>query len=122
MNIDESAMQAVIAKAVLESITPEARTELLEGAIKHLLTKPPKTTSYGADRESPLREIFQSQVRTVADQLIREQLSNDPDFKAKVSALWADIVKATFDNEDRRNGMVDKISTAIGDALSRDRY
>ena len=89
LNINESVLEGVIAKAVIESITPEQRDKMLAGVIDSLLAKPkqnePGYRSYGNNR-SNLEVAVEQAVFSTALKIMREELENDPRVRDGVKA------------------------------------
>jgi hypothetical protein len=100
MNIDipKDALTAVIHKAIFDSLAPETRDKLLEGAIKQMLEVP--ATTYGP-KESLLQQIFTSECTKVVRELVATQLANDPKVREVLSNLVTSaLTKAIVEKHD----------------------
>lgn len=111
-NLDPETLSALVQKAVLDMITPENRDELIEGAIKHLMTTPTRTNQFsGAPTRSPLTEAFEGAVHAAAVKYVREAIEADPKvaeaIRAVVHPLVADLCADNYDG----------LPQAIGDAF-----
>lgn len=75
IQLDPVALREATAQAIMGTLTPEVRDNVLRGAISNLLS--PSTDSW--DRgQSPLTKAFSQAVEQVAHQLAREHVQNDP--------------------------------------------
>jgi hypothetical protein len=119
VKLNDDNMKDIIAKAVLDTLTPEARTELLSTAVKSLLTIP-NSSGYG-QRKSPLQEAFNSAIQEVAHQIAREQLVGNTEVKAKIEQMIADAW-AKLTNDENYSQMVERVTSALGRGLTGDRY
>ena len=123
VKIDQDAMQALVAKAVFDGMTPDKREALLTGAIKSLMETPRgNDRNYFGEKTSPLQTAFNRAVETVAMQHAVEFLSNDADFQTRLKSLFADVANSLFAEGDARSELVRSISLLIRTALTKDRY
>lgn len=114
-------MKAAVVKVIYDSIDEESRKKMLEDAIQSLLTVKKKDL-YGRDNgESPLSEMFANGVFTVAQQVIREKMQNDPELRRKIETLYAEAFNRIFEAE--REATITRMAQNISNALSdlRDR-
>jgi hypothetical protein len=118
VRLDDNNMKDIIAKAVLDTLTPEARAELLSNAVKSLLSIP---TGNSYDRKSPLQSAFDSAIREVAGQIAREQIVGNTEIKAKIEQMIADAW-AKLVNDENYSNMVEKVAGAIERGITGDRY
>lgn len=119
LRVNDDAMKSLVAKAIVDSLTPETREKLIGDAVTQTLTKPEQSGSY-SEKRSPLQRAFDYAVSAEAERYAREHLANDGAFKAQVEALFADVAKKLF--EDNRDDLVSSIATIIRNALTKDRY
>lgn len=121
ITVDAEAMQSLVAKAIIDSMTPEKRNELIENAIKTVLATPRKQNSWDPDR-SPLQLAFNEAVRICTDKMARDIIAEDVTFQAKLKELFADVAAQLFERD--RDDLVDKIADAFASSLKKiaDRY
>ena len=113
-------MEALVAKAIIDGLTPEQRTEMITTAIKQVLAKPVNQNSWG-DKRSELQLAFDRAVTTVANNIATDMIKNDEAFKAQIKSLFVDVSEKLFSSE-RRDEMASNIAGVIEKALTRDRY
>ena len=118
VKLNDENMKDIIAKAVLDSMTPESRTEMIQAAIKSLLTKPVGNTY---DKKSPIQEAFDSAVRQVANQIAREQIIGNMEISSAITALIAEAWGKLI-NDENRSALIDKLVSALEKGLTGDRY
>lgn len=121
LRVDEAGMKAVIAKAILDTLTPEAREQLITNAIKETLTVPQSSGGYGRKERSPLQQAFDSAVYDAANRFAAQTLTNDPAFNEQLKGLFADVANKLFASETREE-LVSAIASTIRSALAKDRY
>ncbi len=120
IKLDEPAMQALMVKAVMDSLTPERRDEMISQALVYLVKQPEKG-SYGTQQPSPLMTAFRYAAETVVNKIAREELENDGEFKKQLESLFSDVTKKLFADEVRET-MVTKICELVVSGLKGDRY
>jgi len=120
MNIDETALKTIVAKAIFDGITPEQRQALLTKAINSLLTVPPATVFGSAPKTTPLQDIFENEVRILARDLIKERFKTDPNLPQLVGAIVTKAVAAMSADDNVAREIAHAISRALERANSRD--
>jgi hypothetical protein len=119
VKLSDDNMKDIIAKAVIDTLTPESRDELIKTAIKELLTVP-NGTGYG-QRKSPLQEAFDAAVRQVAREVAREQIVGNElmasEIKGMVTEAWAKLT-----TDEHRTKTVERLVDALEKGLTGDRY
>lgn len=121
MNLNDENLKSIVAKAIIDSITPESREKLIQDSITSILTSEETTSAYGRTKsKSPLQKAFDESVITYAQKYANEILENDQDFKSKIEILFQEVSKKLF--EDQREELVDGIVRMIRNALTKDRY
>lgn len=121
IKLDQEQMTTVVSAAILKSIDEDQRNVLIEGAIKHLLTRPPSNNGYGSNqRESPLMDAFNSAAAHVAHKLAEEMISGDETLKGKIKSLISDAFEKVF--TESREKTVGKIADAIVAGMHSDKY
>jgi hypothetical protein len=122
MNLTDVNLEPIVAKAILDTLTPEAREAILQAAVKDLITKPTGGMgSYDRDRKSPLQEAFNSAVRSQAEKFAREQLAADGEFQAQVKGLFAEVAERLFTG-DKREALISDLAEKMARAMVGDRY
>ena len=123
VRLDHDAMQALVAKAVFDGLTPEKREDLIQGAIRSLLETPKSNErNYYGSKVAPIQEAFNRAVETVAMQHATRVLSEDPEFQARLQKLFADVAAKLFEEGESRYELVSGIANIIRNALTKDRY
>lgn len=125
LKLDHDAMQALVAKALFDSFTPEKREELLQSAIKAILAVPPagQTNFYG-DKKSVFQSAFENAAHATARTVIADHLAKDEGFSVKVKEVIAEATERAFNIEGGgREKMIEAISNAIIAGLQpKERY
>jgi len=115
LKLDGEAMQALVAKTIVDSFTPEKRDELIQNAIKAILEAPKggQTNIYGK-KDSVFQSAFENAAAAAANRIIFDQLTNSAVFAAQVKALIAEATEHAFNVE---GGGREKMVHAISDAI-----
>jgi hypothetical protein len=113
MQLDDTALKTVVAKAIFDGITPEQRQTLLTNAINSLLTAP-TVDRYGAKNPaSPLQEIFSIEVRYIARDLVQAEFKTNEALKATVAGIVTKTIAALSTNDEVANQMAALIARAL---------
>lgn len=119
MNLDNEAMKTVMAKAVLDSMTDDARDELITKAITDYVSKSDKG-NYGSNK-TPLEEAFEFATRDIARGVIKEKLEDDA-FKEPLEKAISEALKKAF-NSENKGKLIDNMADAVVAAFRvEDRY
>ena len=118
INISDVQMQAIIAKSIMDNITPENRDEIMRSALAEIMT--PQKDPYNRSKNSPLQQAFVNAAENVANKIAREKLEEDEAFKKEIENLFNEVSKRLFADE-VREVLIDKICSAVKDGLS-ERY
>jgi len=119
IKIDDSQLKDMIAKAVIDSLTPESRTELITNAVKMLLGR---KTGNAYDSRSELQVAFDNAVRNVAHEIALEHVKQ-PEMMEAINKIVAEAVKRALNlDSDAFNAMADKMADAIRRAITGERY
>lgn len=117
VKIDDAAMKELVAKAVFDKITPEQRDELLQSAIVTLITER-KRYPHDTKKSTPLGELFERAVQSIADELIKEDLKQDAKFKEQLVKLYHDAWDRIFDTDSEvREKIIDRLSVVFSEVL-----
>lgn len=113
LRLDDENMKALIAKAIMDTLTVERREELLKASIVKLLeTK--RGNTY--DGRSELQIAFDYAVVSVAQQVAFKELAEDGGLKEKVRALMVDAWDRMAGGESREK-LVQKVAEGMERAL-----
>jgi hypothetical protein len=119
IKIDDSQLKDMIAKAVIDSLTPESRVELITNAVKQLLAR---KTGNAYDSRSELQVAFDNAVRDVAREIALEHMRS-ADMRAAIDKIVAEAVKRALNlDSDAFNAMADKMADQIRRAITGERY
>lgn len=121
LNLNDDALQALVSKAIVDTLTPEMRVNLITSAVKDTLQKAESSNGYNSDRRSPLQRAFDNACRVEAERFAREQLEKDPVFQEQLQGLFKDVAAKLFD-EQNRDELVSAMADNIRKALTKDRY
>lgn len=102
--------------AILNTMTPEAKNELLTNSIAKLL-EPAQGREYGYDKRTQLQAAFDQACFQTVQQLFREALTTDPVIRQKLDAL----IKATLSKmlEASTDDLANVMASAFRDALMK---
>ena len=115
MDLNDS-MKGVVSKAILDSFTLKKQKELIQEAIKDLLTSKRKYPgTHNAEETTPIGEIFERAVFEVARELVTADLEKNEAFKAEVRQLYQDAWRKTID--ENREKLISALSDAMGNAM-----
>lgn len=117
LRVDDDAMKALVAKSIVDGLTPEMREKLIKDAITNLLTK----GSDGYSKKAPIEQAFNNAVEQEARRYAGEVLTSDPKFQQQLQSLFADVAAKLFATE-TRDDLVAGIAQTITRALTKDRY
>lgn len=118
VNLDNDALKTVLAKAVLDTLTPEKKDELISAALKELIAVPPKPAGpYGYNKErSKLEELFDATCADVARGIVREEM-NKPENADKIRDLVTRAWEKFLKDEARVEKAVSRMSDALVSAM-----
>lgn len=117
LKVTEEQMHQLISVALLQTLTPEKRDELITGAIQALLAK---NVGSAYDKRSELQRLFEQECTNVARLIIREHIESDPSAMANVRSVAIEAFEKTFTGENRA-AVVDRAADAISGAMFQDR-
>jgi hypothetical protein len=116
--LDADMMSKLFQQAVLESLTPVKREEIIAQAIKKLFE--PDNSSYGR-KTSPLEDIFQQASQAVARQVVAAELEK-PENKAAIQAMVVEAFQKMITDTARREKAVERMADALTAALVDKEY
>lgn len=116
IQLDPVALREATAQAIMGILTPEIKAQLIETAIRALLT--PSTNSWERGK-SPIEVAFNDAVIHVARELAKEIVKNDPAIMQRL----ADLARAASDKVLGQDAdkLAEKMAGAFVDAMQRDR-
>jgi uncharacterized membrane protein YheB (UPF0754 family) len=114
---DEELKQAMHA-AILKALGETGREAIIKHAVDYLTTAPRDGLR---DQISPLLRIVREAAHEIARTTLKERLASDTAFVAQVQQLYADATAKLFAAE-TRDKLVERLSTMMADALTKDRY
>lgn len=87
----------LVVKAILDSLTPEKRDELLKGAIASMFEEAATHSPLDSRRGKPqLQLIYESAAREIAIEAIREQMK-EPEVREQFSRVARDVILKAID-------------------------
>jgi hypothetical protein len=116
IDLSNEQLATVVATSILNSLTPEKRTELITNAITALLTE-----RDGYSKQNRLQQLFNSAVESVARQLVEGELAGSIEFIANVTTVIREASERVFAG-DRREALVEKMAGAIRASLTERSY
>jgi hypothetical protein len=99
MKLDDPALEPIVAKAIIDSITPEAREALIANAVKDLLNRP---SGSGYNQPTNIQALFNAAVRQAAEKIAQEHLAEDPTFKANPRPAATEAGRPEWSGRHRR--------------------
>lgn len=108
LQLDGDALREATVQAMLGTLTPEAKSKMLESALQAILK--PSTNSWERGK-SPIELAFENAVRQVATEEAKRMVAEDEQLKAKMREL----LRATADKV--LGGDVEKLAQRMGDAF-----
>lgn len=118
ISMNEEQMAVLVSKAIFDGLTQEAKDEMLQKALRHLMTKEKPSYGYGQPR-TPLEQAYQTAAYDVAQKLVREKLEADEAFKANIEALFVDLGKKLFEGP-LREKLVQNMADSVVSGLRAD--
>ena len=119
LKIDPELMKDFVRRAVLDSLAPEAREELLVKAIASLFVKS-ESNSLSKGR-SPLDEILAQEATQLCREILREELDK-PENRERVQQAVVAAWQKLHAEPDRYDKMVTRMADALSEAISERQY
>jgi hypothetical protein len=117
LNLDSSAMQTIVAAAIMQQVGPDKRDEIMTAAVKFLLTPPPKSGGYyGPDPKSPLQQAFENAAEVCARRIMHEEMAK-PEYAEKVREVVQAAMARAFEG-DAREKMIQRMTAALVTSIS----
>lgn len=118
MKLSDDNMKDIIAKAVIDTLTPAKREELIMNAVKGLLTV---QAGGSYNNKSPLQLAFDSAVREVTHDIARQSIIGNVEIKAKITAMIAEAWEKLV-NDENYSKIVEKVTSALERGLTEAQY
>lgn len=115
LNVSDDQLKQVIAGAILETITPEKRNELLREAVGNLLIAKAKYN----EGKTVMQEAFEYAVQLTAREMIDKKLKEDVDVIAKIKLLIDEAVIRAIDGN--RENLIEKMASNFAKFLAGER-
>lgn len=100
IKLDKDAVAEVVKQAILDRLGPDGQEKLIEAALVHLLTEPPKRDHYAPQYPSPLQQAFNEAVAQAARDIVKAEIATKPEFvervKVKVGEAMALMDEANY--------------------------
>jgi len=119
MNVDNETMKIVMAKAILDSMTNEARDELLSKAVTDFITK--KEGGAFGTKVTPLEEAFAYATRQVAREAIKKKL-DEPEFKTLITSAVNEAITKAFEEKGKRDKLIENMAHSVAAAFRVESY
>ena len=109
MEVDKDVLQAALARAITDSVTPEVQREVFQKAMTNFLFR---ADSRG--ESAPITEAFKRALQQATETLAKEIVMS-PDNRAKI----AKAVQDGLDDAMKSRTFIDNISARIASSMSR---
>ena len=119
ISMNEEQMTALVSKAIFDGLTQEAKDEMLQKALRHLMTKDDRSYGHGPKR-TPLEESFQSAAYAVTREIATQKLQTDEAFRSNIEALFAELGRKLFEGP-LREKLVERMADSVVENLRADR-
>ncbi len=117
-------MQAIVAKALFDGLTPEAKDAMVVKALKESLAAVPEDGrgGYNADRRSRFQREFDSAVSSVTRDVVSEAIKGNAEVRSAIEAMISEAFKKLVDRDaDQWGKLTSGIADAIEKTLTKDR-
>lgn len=119
VKLNDDTMKTIISKAILDSLTPERREEIISAAVRNLLTERANPNSYNS--KNNLQEAFDIAVREIARSVAMHELSKDGALHDKMRQLMLDAWEKMVAG-DAYSKLTDNVAGALAKGITGDRY
>lgn len=117
INLNDADLKAVIAKAIIDQLTPERREALISEAIKQLLN----ASGDRYDHRSKLQQAFDVAVQEVARKTAQDLLTGNTVMTERIRTLMVSAFERVVSGEAGEK-LVDKMANAMRQALTGERW
>lgn len=118
ISINADDVSAIASKAIFETLSQQARDDILQKAVSSLLT--PSRSGYGATSQTPLQIAFENAIATAAHKVVRERLLEDPEVAAGIDRLLGPLLASAMSAEAAHHdtSLADAVGAALGTWLA----
>lgn len=116
VKLDAEAAASIAAAAIFESMTQDARDQVLRQAVQYLLT-PEKDSRYPYGNVStPLQKAFNSALSTASYQVVQEEIQKSPEVKQAILDILGPLIQGalTAQSTEHNTSLADTIGEAVG--------
>jgi len=106
VNVDDETMKQVVAKAIYDNLTPEAKQRLMTDALAYVLSKPEK---YGS-RRSPLEEAFQEEMREAGRRVAAELINGNEELHERLRKFYREALERALNSEAFKKAMAEDLA------------
>jgi hypothetical protein len=113
INIPQEELNSLLGKAILDSLTPDARNTIIAEAIAHL--NKPVGESWQRDKQTPLQMAFNRAVDQLTQVLVRELIEDV--FRDQIKGQVEELLQGIPERTELTAEAKTRIMTAVFDAL-----
>lgn len=119
IKLDAESFAGIASAAIFDSLTEEARGDIIKQALEHLLT-PESNRGFGVKPTTPIQQAFNQAIQSVAFKVVRDKIENDPTITAEIEKLIGPMVLGAIDveSETHSTSLADAIGGAVGTWLA----
>ena len=114
ISIDSQSVQSIVSKAIVDSMSSEARERVIQQAVQHLVAAP-KKEMYAPQQPSPIQHAFNVAVQKAAVDVVREMV-DEGDLKERIREMVREKVVDALTGEGY-NPLASAIGGAVGDVV-----
>jgi hypothetical protein len=119
LTLDPESIQSIASAAIFDSLSAEARENVVKQAIQHLLT-PEKDRNHYNYGKTPLQRAFDQAIYSAAQKAVDDAVKNDPAVKARIDELLGPLITGAIDelSANYQDDFALKVGQALGNMLS----
>ena len=115
IKLDGEAVAEIASAAIFQSMSTDARENILKQAVQALLT-PDKDSRYSPGYgKTPLQQAFESAIQQAAFKAVREFVETNEEIKAEIDKLLGPLILGVV--KDQADRYDDSLAEAIGKAI-----
>lgn len=120
IKLDNEGLATIATAAIFDSMTQQARDDVVRQALQYLLTPEKNRNTYGVNTTTPLQDAFNAGIRTAAFRAVEEKIQNDPEVQNHIYGLLGPLLNSAMEAEaeDWNSGLADALGSALGAWLS----
>jgi hypothetical protein len=114
IKLDSEAAASIASAAIFESLSQQAREDVVKQAIASLLV--PKTERGYGSGKTPLQLAFENAISNAAYRVVDDKIKNDPDVTAHIEELLGPLINSAIkaEAEDYSRSIADVVGQALG--------